>query len=263
MRAIWKGAISFGLANIPIKLYAASEEQKLSMRYLHEKDLAPIRYAKVCRKDGKEIPYENIVRGYEYKKGDYVVLTEEDFERANPKKTKTVDIIDFTDEEEIDARYFKKPYYAEPDKGGEKAYVLLREALRKTGKVGIGKFVMRKKEQLVAVKAIDDVIVLETMHFADELRSPEELDQPDAEVGDKELEMALALVDQLSEEFQPEKYEDTYTEELKEVIEEKVEGKEPEETEEEAEDSESADLMAALKASLEGQQKSREKAAAN
>src|SRR5215211_1486354 len=142
MRALWTGSLSFGLINIPMKLYSATQEHGLNFDMLHKKDLSPIRYARICKADGKEIPYKDIVKGYEYQKGDYVVLVEEDFKRANIKKTKSIEMIEFTKESEINPLYYEKPYYLEPDKGADKAYVLLREALLKSKKVGIAKFVL-------------------------------------------------------------------------------------------------------------------------
>lgn len=253
MRAIWSGAINFGLVNIPVKLYSASQENDLQFHYLHKEDLSKIRYAKICRRDGEVLSNEDIVLGYEYQKGDYVVLTDEDFKRANVRKTKTIDILDFTDEDKIDSRYFEKPYYLEPAKGAEKPYALLREALHRSGRVGLAKFVLRKKEHLAAIKVVDNAIVLQQMRFQAELRSPKELNLPEVEARDREIEMALALIDQLATDFNPEEYKDTYTDELKQVIEEKAKGQTPRPRSEEPVGTNVTDLMAVLKESLERQ----------
>lgn len=254
MRAIWTGSLSFGLINIPIRLYSATAtEDKLSFDMLHKTDLSPIRYARICRADGKEIPYEDIVKGYEYRKGDYVVLTDEDFKNAYPKKTKTVDIVDFAKETEIDSIYYEKPYYLEPDKGAGKAYALLREALKKSKKVGVAKFVLRNKEHLAVIKPFGKAIVLNQLRFKEEIRKPEGLNLPESsQARGKEVEMALALIEQLSEPFKPDDYKDTYHQELKKVIAAKAKGKKfKTPKEEEPVPTEIVDLVAMLKQSLE------------
>lgn len=252
MRAIWTGALSFGLVNIPVRLYSATGGQDLKFNYLHKTDLSPIRYAKICRKDGKEIPFEDIVKGYEYQKGDFVVLTDEDFKKANARKSKTVDIVDFADEKEIDLIYAEKPYYLEPDKGAAKPYALLREALKQSGKVGVAKFVLRQREHLGVIKPIGNVITLEQLRFNSELRKPIGLDVPDAKSADKrEIEMALKLIDQLTGPFKPEAYKDTYRQEIEQVISEKTHGKKPKQRGKEPEPTAVKDLMATLRASLE------------
>ena len=219
---------------------------------LHKKDLSPIRYARICRADGKEIPYEDIVKGYEYRKGDFVVLTDDDFKKANVEKTKAIEIQEFTKESEIDPIYFEKPYYLEPEKGAEKAYALLRESLKKSKKVGIAKFVLRNRERLAAIKPSGDVLVLEQMRFEEEVRKPEDLDLPDAKkAGTKEVTMALALIEQLTEHFKPNQYKDTYTDELKKVIDAKAKGKPIKANGKERKPTEVSDLMAVLKKSLE------------
>jgi DNA end-binding protein Ku len=152
MRAIWSGALSFGLVNIPVKLYSATAGMGLDLTMLHKKDISPIRYARICRADGKEIPYEDIVKGYEYQKGDYVILTDEDFKKASVEKTKAIEIESFVKESEIDPIYFEKPYYLEPEKGAQKAYALLRESLKKSKKIGLAKFVLRNREHLAAIR---------------------------------------------------------------------------------------------------------------
>ena len=232
MRAIWKGSISFGLVNIPIALYPATRKEELKFRLLRAKDLSPVNYKRVAEKDGKEVPWDEIVKGYEYEKGNYVVLKDEDFQRVDLEATQTVDIQDFVDQEEIDPMFFYKPYYLEPQKGGDKAYVLLRETLAKTGKVGIAKVVIKTRQYLAGVKAEDSVLVLELMHFAEELADAGKLHLPKKlEPGKRELDMAKALVDSMSSKWDSKKYHDDYREALMEVIEEKVEagGKEIEE----------------------------------
>ena len=232
MRAIWKGSISFGLVNIPIALYPATRKEELKFRLLRAKDLSPVNYKRVAEKDGKEVPWDEIVKGYEYEKGNYVVLKDEDFQRVDLEATQTVDIQDFVDQEEIDPMFFYKPYYLEPQKGGDKAYVLLRDTLARTGKVGIAKVVIKTRQYLAGVKAEDSVLVLELMHFAEELADADKLHVPKKiEPGKRELDMAKALVESMSAKWDPKKYRDDYREALMEVIEEKVEagGKEIEE----------------------------------
>ncbi len=232
MRAIWKGSISFGLVNIPIALYPATRKEDLRFRLLRANDLSPVNYKRVAEKDGKEVPWDQIVKGYEYEKGKYVVLKDEDFQRVDLEATQTVDIQDFVDQEEIDPVFFYKPYYLEPQKGGDKAYVLLREALKKTGKIGIAKVVIKTRQYLAGVKAENNVLVLELMHFAEELADPSKLHIPKKiEPGKREVDMATALVNSMSSKWDPKKYRDDYRDALMEVIEEKVEagGKELEE----------------------------------
>src|SRR5205814_4525174 len=224
MRAIWKGSISFGLVNIPIALYPATRREEFSFRLLRKTDLSPVNYKRVAEKDGKEVPWDEIVKGYEYEKGKYVVLKEEDFQRVDLEATQTVDIQDFVDQEEIDPMFFYKPYYLEPQKGGDKAYVLLRDALEKSKKVGIAKVVIKTRQYLAGVKAEDGVLVLELMHFAEELADSGQLHVPKKiEPGKREINMATALIDSMSSKWNPKKYRDDYREALMEVIEEKVE----------------------------------------
>ena len=232
MRAIWKGTISFGLVNIPIALYPATRKEELRFRLLRAKDLSPVNYKRVAEKDGKEVPWDQIVKGYEYEKGKYIVLKDEDFQRVDLEATQTVDIQDFVEQEEIDPVFFYKPYYLEPQKGGDKAYVLLRETLERTGKVGIAKVVIKTRQYLAGVKAENHVLVLELMHFAEELADPDKLHVPKKiEPAKREIDMATALVNSMSSKWQPKKYRDDYRDALMEVIEEKVEagGKELEE----------------------------------
>ena len=254
-RAIWKGSISFGLVNIPIALYPATRREELKFRLLRESDLSPVNYKRVAEKDGKEVPWNQIVKGYEYEKGKYVILKDEDFQRVDLEATQTVDIQDFVDQEEIDPIFFYKPYYLEPQKGGDKAYVLLRDALKDSGKVGIAKVVIKTREYLAGVKPEDGVLVLELMHFADELADPGKLHiLKKIEVGKREMNMAKSLIDSMSSKWNPEKYKDDYREALMEVIEEKVEagGKEIEEKPKKApKPTKVIDLVSVLQKSLE------------
>ena len=254
-RAIWKGSISFGLVNIPIALYPATRREEFKFRLLRESDLSPVNYKRVAEKDGKEVPWHQIVKGYEYEKGKYVILKDEDFQRVDLEATQTVDIQDFVQQEEIDPIFFYKPYYLEPQKGGDKAYALLRDALKDSGKVGIAKVVIKTREYLAGVKPEDGVLVLELMHFADELADPGKLHVPkNTEVGKREMNMAKSLIDSMSSKWNPEKYKDDYREALMEVIEEKVEagGKEIEEKPKKApKPTKVIDLVSVLQKSLE------------
>ena len=254
-RAIWKGSISFGLVNIPIALYPATRREELKFRLLRKSDLSPVNYKRVAEKDGKDVSWDQIVKGYEYEKGKYVVLKDEDFERVDLEATRTVDIQDFVDQEEIDPMFFYKPYYLEPQKGGDKAYVLLRDALKDSSKVGIAKVVIKTRQYLAGVKPEDGALVLELMHFADELADTGKLHIPKKiEVGKREMNMAKSLIDSMSSKWNPEKYKDDYREALMEVIEEKVEagGKEIEEKPKKAPKlTKVIDLVSVLQKSLE------------
>ena len=224
VRTIWKGSISFGLVNIPIALYPATRREELKFRLLRKTDLSPVNYKRVAEKDGKEVPWDQIVKGYEYEKGKYVVLKDEDFERVDLEATQTVDIQDFVDLDDIDPMFFYKPYYLEPQKGGDKAYALLRDSLEESKKVGIAKVVIKTRQYLAGVKPEDSALVLELMHFADELADTSKLHIPKkVEVGKREMNMATALIDSMSSKWNPQKYKDDYGEALMEVIEEKVE----------------------------------------
>ena len=254
-RAIWKGSISFGLVNIPIALYPATQREELKFRLLRKSDLSPVSYKRVAEKDGKEVPWDQIVKGYEYEKGKYVVLKDEDFERVDLEATQTVDIQDFVDVDEIDPMFFYKPYYLEPQKGGDKAYALLRDALEDSKKVGIAKVVIKTRQYLAGVKPEDGALVLELMHFADELADTEKLRVPKkVDVGKREMNMAKSLIDSMSSKWDPSKYRDDYREALMDVIEEKVEagGKEIEEKPKKApKPTKVIDLVSVLQKSLE------------
>jgi DNA end-binding protein Ku len=253
MRAIWSGSLAFGLINIPVRIYSASEERALKFKLLDKHGHCPISYAKVCRGTNKEVKYEDIVKGYEYQKGDFVILTDEDFKKAAPKKTKAIEIVSFTEESEVETKYINKPYFIEPDSKAEKAYVLLREALKKSKKAGIARYVFKDKEHIGLVKPEGNALMLIELRFQDELRTPEDLKIPDkAEYTKKELDIALMLINQLEEHFNVAQYHDTYTEALKKVIEKKAEGR-PIKVPEDAEPvpTDMKNLMSMLKASLE------------
>ncbi|HVW66279.1 MAG TPA: Ku protein [Candidatus Peribacteraceae bacterium] len=226
MRAIWKGSISFGLVVIPVKLYPGTIDVSLDLDLLHKKDKSPIRYARICKADGREIPYEDTVKGYEYEKGDYVILTDEDFERANAAQTKTIEIQRFGHLRDIDPVYFEKSYYLEPDSGAEKAYALLRDALDQSNVVALATFVFRNREHVGIVRVKDNALLLTQLRWHSEIR-PVDISKPATRVSRSEMEMALALIDQMTGKLHPEDYEDTYTDELKRVIKEKVSGKTP------------------------------------
>lgn len=250
MRPLWTGSISFGLVNIPVNMYSGTNPRKgLDLDMLHKEDHSPIRYARVCRKDGEEIAWEDIVKGYEYKDGDYIVLSPKDLQNADAKKSKTVDIQNFVEEQEIDVRYFEKPYYLEPVKGGEKAYSLLHEALEKSKKVAVVLWVFHEREHLGVIKPVGKALVLDQMRFPTDIRTGSGLNLPNENVSEKELEVALALIKQQTKHFAPEDYHDTYTEELEDMIDKKLKGKKVS-TPKPGKQTESKDLMAALKASL-------------
>lgn len=253
-RSIWKGAITFGLVNIPIELHTAvRSESRISFRQLHKKDLSTIKYERVCAKEEKAVPWDEIVKGYEYSKGKFIVLDEDDFKAASIESSKMIEIQDFVKESEIDPRYFESPYYMLPQKGGEKAYALLREAIRKTGMVGIGMVTMRSNSQhLVGIKVVEDAMVMEIMRYADELVDTSSFTFPTAEnVRPAELQMAEQLVATLADTFQPEKFSDTYRDNLMRIIEAKKKGKKIEVVEpEEPEPTNVLDLMSRLQESL-------------
>ncbi len=226
MRPTWKGSISFGLVYIPISVYPATREEKLSFRQLRKTDLSPIKYKKVAEADMKEVPADQIVKGFEYEKGRYIILSDEDFEKVRIESTHSIDITDFVDLEHVDPKFFYKPYFLEPQKGGEKAYALLHKALSGTGKIGIAKVVIASREYLAAVKPDGLFLVLELMHFASEVLKPEELNRPKTDLNDKELKMANALIESMSSDWQPEKYRDEYRDAVMEIIETKAQNKE-------------------------------------
>ena len=253
-RSIWKGAITFGLVNIPVEVHSAvSSSERISFRLLHKKDNSTIKYERVCAKEEKAVPWDEIVKGYEYSKGKFVILEEEDFRAAAIESTKTIDVQDFVKSDEIDPRYFESPYYLLPQKGGEKAYALLREAIRNTGMVGIGNVTMRSNSMhLIGIKVVEDALVMNIMRFADELVDTSSFTFPTAEnVRPAELQMAEQLVNTLADAFAPEKYANVYRDNLMRIINDKMKGKkiiveEPAE----AEPTNVIDLMARLQESL-------------
>ena len=227
MRAIWKGSISFGLVYIPIAVYPATREEKLSFRQLRGTDLSPIRYKKVAEADQKEVTADQIVKGFEYERGRYVILKEDDFAKVRIESTHSIDITDFVDLTQVDPKFFYKPYFLEPQKGGEKAYALLHKALAGTGKIGIAKVVISNREYLASVKPDGLFLVLDLMHFASEILAPEELKNSSATaITDKELKMAQSLVESMSTPWEPDKYRDEYRNAVMEMIEQKAQHKE-------------------------------------
>jgi DNA end-binding protein Ku len=226
MRPIWKGSISFGLVYIPISVYPATREEKLSFRQLRASDLSPIRYKKVADVDMKEVAADQIVKGFEYERGQYVVLKDEDFQKVRIESTHSIDITDFVELEQVDPKFFYKPYFLEPQKGGEKAYALLHKALSGTGKIGVAKVVISNREYLASVKPDGLFLVLDLMHFASEILSPEELkNAPLNAITDKELKMAQTLIDSMSAKWEPDKYRDEYRNAVMEMIEQKAKNK--------------------------------------
>jgi len=254
-RAIWSGTISFGLLNVPVKLYSAVSRKTIRFNELRESDSSRVRHKRVAESDDKEVPYEEIVRGYEISPDRYVVFSRDELEELNPAKTRAIEIQDFVDIEQIDPIYFDSPYYLAPAEGAEKAYGLLVRAMDASGKAAIARFVLRNKEHLAAIRPMDGVLTLTTMRFADEVVSPQELDDvlPDSSprVEKREREMAEKLIDSLAADFKPEKYRDEYREQLLSLIEQKAEGKQVVASEsEEPEPTKAPDLMAALEESL-------------
>jgi len=255
MRPVWSGALTFGLVNIPVRLHSAVQsKERVSFRLLHKTDLSPIKYERVCEKEGEAVDWKEIVKGYEYAKGKFVVLTDDDFKAAAIESTKTIEIMDFVNAEEVDPRYFETPYYLVPGKGGDKPYALLREAIRQTGSVGIGKIIIRQTQHLAAVKVVGEALVLEIMRFANELVDAGEFNFPSREaVRPQELQMAEQLVANLAEPFDPSRYTDEYRANLMRIIKARMKGKKAklEEPDEETPDSGVLDLMSRLRASLE------------
>jgi DNA end-binding protein Ku len=251
-RTMWKGAISFGLVSIPIRLYPATEEKGLKFNQLHDEDHGRIKYQRTCAIDGEEVTFEHIVKGYEYEKDKYVVLTDEDFDAVPVESSRAIEILQFVDLEEIDPIYYKKTYYLIPEEMGVKAYTLLREAMTETGRVGIAKVSFRDKEHLATLRFRDDVFLLETMFWPDEIRAADfdEIEESGKlKVRSQEVQMAESLIENLTSEFNPGEYKDNYREALLQVVEKKVAGEEIEVIPE-AEAPKVVDLMEALKASV-------------
>lgn len=249
MRAIWSGAIGFGLVNIPVKLFSGSQESSLDLDLLDKKDHARVHYQRVNEDTGKVIDWKNIVKGYKLN-GDYVILDDEDFKKASPEKTKTVHIEAFVDEGQIESVYYEVPYYLEPSKGGERAYVLLRDALEKSQKVGVGTFVLRNKEHLCVIKPYEKILLLEKIRFAEEVRDTSEIKIPKAKAKPAEMKMALNLIDQLTADFDITAYKDTYTAALMKFIKAKAKGGKVKEPVLKVTHRKSMDLMEQLKASM-------------
>jgi len=250
MRAIWTGAIGFGLVNIPVRIFSATQDSNLDLDMLDKKDHAKIRFKRVNEDSGREVSWENIVKAYDYN-GKYIVLDDEDFQKASPEKSKIIEIVEFVKESEIQSIFYETPYYLEPQKSGVKAYALLREALKKTGKVGVGNFVMRTKESLCVLKPMEDAILLQGIRFEQEIREMTDLDIPGkSTVSVAEMKMAIALIDQLSAKFDISKYKDTYSAELLKVIHAKAKGKKLQPAPLRVVHSKSKDLMDQLKESL-------------
>ena len=265
-RAIWNGAISFGLVTIPVQLVSAVRSQRPRFHLLHEKDEAPVRYQRVCERESKPVPWDEIVKGYEYEKGEYAVLTKEDFKRAAVEKTDTIDVLSFVPASAIDARYYETPYYVAPGKGADRAYALLRETIRKTGKVGVAQLILRQSQHLAALTVKDDVFVLTLLRLADDLAATDSVKTPSGKgLRDSEMQLAARLVDGLSGPWKPEQYKDQYAANLSAIINAKIKGKgakprlgaigagEPK--------GEVADLMERLRASLAANTNAREKPA--
>jgi DNA end-binding protein Ku len=264
-RGLWKGAISFGLVNVPVELYSAEKRSsELDLTMLDKRDLAPVGYKRYNKSTGEDVPWAEIVKGYEYEDGKYVVLSEEDFRRANVEASKTVDIQAFVELKDIPAPFFETPYYLSPGKRGEKAYALLRDALRKSGKAGVATVVIRTRQYLAAVMPYEDVLLMNTLRYAGELKAAGDLGIPEsalqAKASAKELDMALRLIDDMSEKWKPEKFKDTYRDDLLARIEEKVKAgqteeiTQPEKGRKERGGAEVIDLMALLKKSVERKQ---------
>jgi DNA end-binding protein Ku len=266
MRPVWKGSISFGLVSIPIALVNASRQEDLKFKLLRLHDLSPINYKRVAETDGKEVPWDQIVKGYEYEKGKFVVLKDDDFKRVDLEATDTIDIVDFVDLTAINPVYFYKPYYLEPQKGGAPAYRLLREVLGKTNKVGIAKVIIRTRQHLAALKSNGNLLVLDLMRFEDELVDPAEVKVvPGKELGAREVKMATTLVEQMSEEWTPSRYTDDYRSALMKLIDAKVKsgGKEIPHKDKAKPGTNVVDLLSVLQESLAGTGKGKAKSSPN
>lgn len=256
VRTLWKGAISFGLVNVPIKMYTATEKKEIKFNYLHEKCGTPIKYERRCPTCDVEVPQEEIVRGYEYQKGQYVVLKDEDFEGIPDERNKTIDIMDFVDLTEIDPIYFEKSYYLEPNQGGEKAYTLLKKAMQETGKIAVARVTIRSKETLVVLRVYQNVLAMATIFYPDEIRSTAGLTgvQIEPKLHENEVQMATSLIQNLSSHFDASKYTNNYREALMEIIQAKIAGGEISQAPE-RETGKIIDLMEALRASIAATEK--------
>ena len=252
-RAIWKGSISFGLVTIPVELHTAVRDHRPKFRMLHARDKSPVRYERVCQREGKPVAWEDLVKGFEYEKGQYIVLTKEDLKAAALNKDKAIDIMDFVKGEDIDDRYFETPYYLTPQKGGQHAYALLRDTLKESGRVGIAKIIIREAQNLAALEVIDNALVLTVLRYADELVDTSQLEFPTSEkVRKGELEMATMLVNNLAAEWDPAKYTDEYRDNLMKLIKARMKGEKPKlpESADAPDDGKVVDLMERLRQSL-------------
>ena len=253
MRPIWSGSIQFGLVSIPVGVYSATSSERISFNMLHKKDHGRIRNKRICEIEGKEVSNDDIVKGYEYEKGEYIEMTEKDFESIAIESTKVINITDFVSGDEIDPMFFDTPYYLAPGKGADQTYLLLREALKKSGKVGIAKVAIRQREYLAAVKPHGAALMMETMHFADEITDPDDLKLPSehAKIDPRQLKMAEQLINGLTDSFDPEQYQDTYREALLKVIDDKLKGRKPKAAvAHKTQTTKVVDIMDKLKASL-------------
>lgn len=259
MRPLWKGAVSFGLVYVPVKMYAATEKKDVRFNYLHDRCKNPIQYRRYCPYCDEEVPVKELVRGYQYEKGKYVVIREEEFEKLAAEVTKSIDIMDFVDLANIDPVYYDRTYYLVPGEGGEKVYELLKRAMADTGKVAIARVVIRSRESLAALRVAEDVVVMSTMHYPDEVRESKQLQELNYKVRlhDNEVKMAVNLIESLSSDFEPEKYTNEYREALMEIIQARIAGKAVE-VPAKPETGKVVDLMSALKASIEMANKEKE-----
>jgi DNA end-binding protein Ku len=252
-RAIWKGSISFGLVTIPVELHTAVRDHRPRFRMLHARDKSPVRYERVCQRDGKPVAWEDLVKGYEYERGRFVVLTKEDLKAAAVNKDKAIDIMDFVSADDIDDRYFETPYYLTPQKGGQHAYSLLRDALEASGRVGVAKVIIREVQHLAALEVIDRALVLTMLRYADELVDTSQLEFPASDkVRKAELDMAKMLIDHFAAEWDPSKYADEYRDNLMKLIKARIKGTRPNLPRGEApQETNVVDLMERLRQSLE------------
>lgn len=258
MRAMWTGGISFGLIFIPVNLYTATQNVQLDLDMLSKKDLSPIRYARIDKETGKEVPWKDIVKGFEYKKGDYVVLTDEDFDKVDIHRSNSIEITCFVDKEDIDPIYFDKPYYLEPGKGAEKTYLLLIKALKKTNKVGVAEFVLRNREHLCIIKPEGNMLILNQLRYDSEIKPTDKLNLPkNVKLSDKEIKMAEQLIDGLTEQFDPTDFKDDYITGIKKIIDAKINKKPIKSPKSAPKATDISDVMEQLQASLKEIESSR------
>lgn len=256
MKSLWKGALSFGLVNIPIELFSAAVSQEIKFTLLHESDLSPIRYARICKAEDKEVPWNEIVKGYENEKGNYIVMSDEDLKKAMASKSKTIEILQFTDEDAIDSIYYEKPYALQPQKGSEKAYALLVEALKKSKKIGIAQYALHNRAHIGALKVYQNLIMINQLRYESEIVDMDNFKIPtEKKVSPKEMDIALQLINHMTSDFHPEQYKDTYVEDIKEIIRQKEKGKKFVTKKQAAPTEKVHDIMSLLKASLEEKEK--------